>query len=165
MLPKDKRQIASEVETVARHWRFLPGHLQTSILEIVSHYGPASKDTGFPSPPGAKWEDVEILLIDRDCVKVTVGKVSKRYTFQAIGLADKRRPERARSEWQMLKRYAENPQPDAYYKLPKRKSLKVEISQFRRWLKSFFGIPGDPLRPFRTGLWLPRFKISVDYAA
>jgi hypothetical protein len=62
----------------------------------------------------------------------------------------------------MLRTYAENPEPDAYYKLPYRRSLKVEISKFRRWLQAFFGIPGDPLRPFQSDKWLPRFKIRVD---
>jgi hypothetical protein len=63
----------------------------------------------------------------------------------------------------MLRKYAENPEPDAYYKLPDRDGLKVDISKFRRWLQGFFGIPGDPLRPFKPARWLPRFKIRADY--
>jgi len=136
-----------------------------SLVEIVTNYGPKTTGPRFPAPTRAKWSDVEILLIDRDKVKVTVAGVSKKYTFKALGLEDKRRPGYPRSEWRMLTRYAENPQPDAYHKLPKRKSLKVEISLFRRWLQAFFGIPGDPLKPFRSDLWLPKFKIGVDYAS
>jgi hypothetical protein len=63
----------------------------------------------------------------------------------------------------MLQTYAENPEPDAYYRLPSRDYLKVEISKFRRWLQTFFGIPGDPLKPFKTGLWLPKFKVRAEY--
>jgi hypothetical protein len=159
--PKDEAPWGRDLQTIQEHWPFLPQHLRESILEVVQHY--RGDKPCFPTPVGATWESVEILLVDRDRVKVTVGSVSRRYTFESLGLADRRRKNHPRAEWRMLKTYAENPQPDAYYKLPKRKNLK--ISQFRRWLKAFFGIPGDPLRPFRTGLWLPKFRINVDYSA
>jgi hypothetical protein len=150
------------METVVRRWEYLPGHVRRTIAEMVLHYGPAAGEARFATPVGAEWDEVEIVVCGADRARITVRGVTETYTFKGLGLEDKRRPGVARAEWRMLRTYAENPEPDAYYRLPKRRSLKVEISQFRRWLRAFFGIPGDPLKPFRSMLWLPRFKIRVE---
>lgn len=165
MRNREKEKWDDQMETIARGWQFLPEHLQVSIVEIIGKYQPEVTKAQFPTPPRSTWSDVEILLTGRNQVRITVGAVSKKYTFQALGLEDKRRPGVARQEWHMLRTYAENPEPDAYYRLPKRAHLKVEISRFRAFLKKFFGIPGDPLKPFKSALWLPRFKIGVGFTA
>jgi len=164
MNPKSKELWAEQLQAISYRWQFLPENLQTALVEIVSNYGPKSLLGRFPTPSRARWSDVEIVLTHHDRARIIVAGVSKEYTFADLGLEDKRRPGFARSEWRMLKTYAENPQPDAYYKLPHRKNLKIEISRFRHWLQGFFGIPGDPLKPFKSDLWLPKFKIGVDYA-
>ena len=153
----------SELEIVVRRWPYLPDYVQRSLVEMVSHYGPPPVAQRFPTPEGSDWPDVQIVLLDDSTARVTVGAVQHQYTFSALGLAGRRYPSRPRAEWRMLQTYAENPEPDAYYKLPYRESLKVEISKFRRWLQGFFGLPGDPLKPFKPALWLPRFKISTAY--
>jgi len=152
-----------DFETMARHWPYVPDHAKRTMIDLVSSYGPAVDGKRFPTPPGINWADIEILLLTPQEAKFTAGSVSQSYTFAAVGLADKRNTKRPRAEWRMLRTYAENPEPDAYYKLPYRENLKVDISNFRQWLKGFFGLPGDPLKPFKTGLWLPRFKIRADY--
>ena len=152
-----------ELESILRRWPYVPEHVRKLVAEAVSHYGPPRAEKCFPTPAGAAWADVEIVLLSPDEAEIKVGTVCKRYTFAAAGLADKRNPKRPRREWAKLRTYAENPQPGAYYDLPKRTHLKADISLFRLWLQRFFGIPGDPLKPFKTGLWLPRFKIRVDY--
>jgi hypothetical protein len=152
------------IELILRGWPHLPEHVRKTLLEIVSHYESPAALERFPTPAGAAWTDVEIVLISPDEAEIRVGSVCQRYTFAAAGLADKRNPKRPRREWRKLRTYAENTEdPDAYYKLPKRASLKADISLFRLWLQRFFGIAGDPLKPFKTGLWRPRFKIRVDY--
>ena len=103
------------------------------------------------------------MLISEDEAEFKIGSVCRRYTFAAVGLADKRNSKQPRREWLKLRTYAENTEPDAYYRLPKSDNLKLDISLFRRWLQRFFGIPGDPLKPFKTALWLPRFKIRAEY--
>jgi len=95
--------------------------------------------------------------------EIKIGTVVRSYTYAALGLVDQRSGKRSRGEWRMLRKYAKNPQPDAYYKFPFRKNLKIEISRFRRWLQRLFAIPGDPLRPFKSANWLPRSKIRADY--
>jgi hypothetical protein len=152
----------SGLETIIRHWPHLPDHAQRTLVEMVIHYGPETGRNRFPTPPGSEWTDVEIVLLHTNEVRIAIKGVTQTYTMAGLGLADGRNRKRPREEWQMLVTYAENPEPDAYYKLPKRENLKVHIFRFRKWLQSFFGIPGDPLKPFRSGLWLPRFKIRVE---
>lgn len=165
MTNSKSKESAERLQVLLYHWQFLSENVQAALVELVSKHGPTPRTKGFPTPPLAKWSDVEILLMDHDRVRIMVAGISKDFTIAALGLEDKRRPGRPRREWRMLKIYAENPQPDAYYKLPRRKGLKADISRFRHWLKSFFGIPGDPLKPFKSDLWLPKFKIGVDYAS
>lgn len=162
---KTKELLVEQLEIIGRSWPFVPEHVRPMFVELISNYGPKPQAGRFPIPSRAKWSDVEILLTDHDRARITVAGVSKDYTLAGLGPEDKRRPGHPRREWRMLKTYAENPQPDAYHKLPHRKNLKLEISRFRRWLKEFFGIPGDPLKPFKSDLWLPKFKIGVDYAS
>lgn len=150
------------LDIVLRHWPHVPAHARRTIVELVSVYKPRGSERQFPTPADATWVDVEIVLLSSSEARITVGAVSKSYTFSALGLADNRRLDRSRLEWRMLRTYAENPEPDAYYKLPYRRNLKVEISKFRRWLQGFFCIPGDPLRPFESDKWLPRFKIRAE---
>ena len=162
-MTKTQTTLDSELECIIRRWPHLPEHVRRTLVELVSHYGPPSVSGRFPTPPGADWKHVEIVLLTPHEAHITVGSVAQRYTFAAVGLADRRTRKRPRAEWRMLQTYAENPEPDAYHKLPYRENLKVEISKFRRWLKTFFAIPGDPLKPFEPDLWLPRFKVRAEY--
>jgi hypothetical protein len=148
----------SDLETVVRRWPYVPGHAKRTLVELVGHYGPKASGIRYPTPPGADWPDVEIVVSGSEA-RITVGNVTQTYTYAGLGLADKRNRKRARSEWRMLCTYAENPDPGAYNRLPYRDNLKVEIFRFRRWLQKFFGIPGDPLKPFESDRWRPRFKI------
>jgi hypothetical protein len=157
-----RKEWDDEIEPILRRWPYVPEHVKKTIVEVVSNYGPPTAKQHFPTPAGAKWSDVEIVLTSETEAEFKIGAVCQRYTFAAVGLADKRDGKRPLREWRMLRTYAENPEPDAYYKLPKRGNLKADISLFRQWLKRFFGIPGDPLKPFKSALWLPRFKIRVD---
>jgi len=151
-----------DVSVVVRNWGSLPTRVRRRIVQIARAYDPVEIEDRFPTPTGATWDDVEFVFIAPEWVWVTVRNVRRSFTYSRMGLADKRRPGMPRAEWRMLRTYAENPEPDAYYRLPKRPNLKMDISKFRRWLKKFFGIPGDPLLPFKPMLWLPRFKIRID---
>lgn len=152
-----------DIEIILRHWPHVPGYVRRTMVEMVSQYKPEAVAERFPTPAGAKWEDVEIVLLSPEEVKISVGCVTQNFSVASIGLADIRNAKKPRAEWRMLRTYAENPEPDAYYKLPARRSLKTEISRFRNWLKGFFGIAGDPLKPFKQARWLPKFKIRADY--
>lgn len=156
-------EFQDDAEEVLRRWPHLPDYVRKTVLELISHYGPAAVSARFPTPRGAEWSEVNIVLLSPDTARITVRDVSEQYTFAGVGLANVRAPKKPRAEWRMLRTYAENPEPDAYFRLPYRENLKMEISKFRRWLQAFFGIPGDPLRPFKSAHWLPRFNIAVEY--
>ena len=157
---RESGALDNELEAIIRRWPYLPEHVRRTLGELVQNYGPKTSAIRFPTPPGADWSDVELMLDGSD-VRITVGTVSQTYTYAGLGLSDKRNPKRPRVEWRMLCTYAENTEPDAYYRLPKRDNLKIDIFRFRRWLQQFFGIPGDPLKPFSSARWLPRFKIGL----
>jgi hypothetical protein len=162
-MKKTKEPQAESLEIVCRYWPHLPEYVRQTMVELVQHYGPPPAKGKFPTPPGATWRHVEIVLLSPEVAQISVGSVTQRYTFAAMGLADRRSGKGTRSEGRMLHTYAEHPEPDAYRKLPYRKNLKIEISKFRRWLQTFFGIGGDPLQPWESGHWLPRFKIRAEY--
>jgi len=159
---KVKEKIPDEMDVVARNWGSFPLRVRRRIVQIARAYDPVEEVECFPTPTGAAWHEVEIVFLAPEWVWVQVRDVKCTFTFSRMWLADKRKPGVARSEWRMLRTYAENPDPDAYYRLPQRPNLKMDISKFRRWLKKFFGIPGDPLLPFKPMRWMPRFKVRID---
>jgi hypothetical protein len=157
------QSVANDLEIVIRHWPHAPDHIKRVCVELLSHCKPESNGARFPTPARSTWADVEIVLLSADEARITVGTVSRSYTFHELGLVGRRKKNKPSAEWRVLRTYAENPEPGAYYKLPFRRSLKVEISKFRRWLQGFFGLPEDPLQPFDPNRWLPRFKIRAEY--
>jgi hypothetical protein len=164
MKRKDLKAASStELELLNSAWPRLPKHVRNTISGLVQLYGARKSGVRFETPAGASWADVSIELIRAGTVRIAVKGVSRVYTFAELKLTDKRSPKKPNAVWRMLRTYAENPEPDAYYRLPYRRNLKVDISRFRTWLQGFFGIAGDPLKPFKTGLWRPRFKILEKY--
>jgi hypothetical protein len=161
MKRKKQPEEAVEIERLICRWPYLPPHVRKTVLELAEHYGPPAIQERFPTPAGMDWSGIEITLLSPDTARIKAGDVEHTYTFQALGLADCRRPHVPRGEWRTLKTYAENPDPEAYRRLPYKQNLKVEISRFRAWLKRFFGLPGDPLTSFADGRWRPRFRICT----
>jgi hypothetical protein len=164
-MPKPGPAVAwdEDIEVILRHWPHVPVYVRRTMVEMVSQYKPEVLTVRFSTPAKAKWEDVEIVLLSPEEAKISVGSVVQNYSFASIGLGDSRNAKNPRTEWRMLRTYAENSEPDAYYKLPPRRGLKMDISRFRNWLKGFFGIAGDPLKAFKPARWLPKFKIRADY--
>jgi len=150
-----------EFRVVERNWGYLPRRVKRAVADVVRVFEPGPKTVKFGTPEGATWKDVEIVLLSPERVRISVLGVTETFSYVGIGLADKRRPSLPRAEWRVLRTYAENPEPDAYYRLPKRPNLKADIFRFRKWLKVFFGIKGDPLKPFEPERWLPRFRVRV----
>lgn len=160
---KEKAKNDLRLDAVVKGWALLPEHVRVTVFEVVGFYASGGYRGTFETPAGADWSDVEMVLTGTEAVRITVGSVSRTYTFAMLGLASRKDASKPTREWRMLRTYAENPEPDAYYRLPYRRNLKMEISLFRKWLKRFFGIAGDPLRPFKTGLWRPRFRIRAEW--
>src|SRR5436853_59453 len=101
--PTQQKQWDDQIESILRRWPYVPEHARKILAEFVSHYGPPTAEKCFPTPAGAAWDDVEIVLISPGEAEINVGEVCRRYTFAAAGLADKRNPKRPLSEWRMLR--------------------------------------------------------------
>ena len=67
----------ASLEVILRRWPHLPEHVRKTLVELVGHYGPQAETERFPTPIGAKWEDVEIVLLDDANVRMT-GDRNKR---------------------------------------------------------------------------------------
>jgi len=160
---KSKRLGDDGLETIVRHWPYFPDHARRTLIDLAERYCPTPGKYAFPTPAGSDWTDVTILLLTGNEAQITVGDTTRIYTFEQMGLQTERRPNRTKNEGKMLRVYAENPEAGSYFRLPFRENLKVHISEFRKWLQGFFGIAGDPLKPFKTAQWMPRFKIRAKY--
>jgi len=152
-----------DLNTVVRHWPDLPEHARRAIVDLARSYRAASAGSGFPTPAGASWADVTIVFLTPNDAQITVGKVTQVFSFEQMGLLNSRRSRSVKNEGKMLRVYAENPETGSYFRLPFRKNLKIYIATFRKWLQEFFGLPGDPLKPFESAQWSPRFTISAKY--
>jgi len=146
-----------------RFWPNLPEHARRTMVDLARSYAPASAGGLFPTPAGADWADVTIVLLTPHDAQITVGDVTRVFSFEQMGLLNSRRSRSVKNEGKMLRVYAENPETGSYFRLPFRKNLKLYISIFRKWLQGFFGIPGDPLKTFKSAQWSPRFNISAKY--
>jgi len=160
---KSKRERVDEFEVLARHWPHIPAHARRTLLDLARSYGPARGEKVFPTPVGADWPDVSIVLVNENEARISVGEITRTVRFAEMGLQNERRPFKTNGVGKMLRTYAENPEPGSYFRLPFRKNLKIHISIFRVWLQGYFGIAGDPLLPFESTQWLPRFKIRAAY--
>jgi hypothetical protein len=91
MTNSKSKESAERLQAFLYHWQFLSENVQSALVELVSKHGPTRNAKGFPTPPLAKWSDVEILLMDHDRVRIIVAGISKDFTIAALGLEDKRR--------------------------------------------------------------------------
>lgn len=160
---KTSRFSDDDLKAVVRCWPDLPEHARRTMVDLARSYWAASAGSVFPTPAGAGWADVTIVLLTPNDAQITVGAITRVFSFEQMGLLNARRSRSVKSEGKMLRVYAENPEAGSYFRLPFRKNLKIYIAAFRKWLQEFFGIPGDPLKPFESAQWLPRFKISAKY--
>lgn len=116
----------------------------------------------FPTPPGTKWEDISIIFIDGETVKITVGSICKTKTYSQMGFMNTKNG-KPNKQWNDLEDIAgcygmlswDTPSKDLPYKRKKRKQLIADT------LKSFFNLPDDPFYPYMKGSgWKTRFNIS-----
>lgn len=162
-LRKSKRGRIDPFEVLVRHWPYIPAHARKTMLDLARSYGPARGEKAFPTPVGADWPDVAIVLVNENEARISVGEITRTVSFAEMGLQEERGARTTKNVGKMLRTYAENPEPGSYFRLPFRKNLKMHIARFRVWLQGYFGIAGDPLESFESAQWLPRFKIRAEY--
>jgi hypothetical protein len=64
-------QWSDELKSVVCRWPYLPDHVRKTFVEIVSHYGPPPVKGKFPTPPGADWRHVEIVLLSPEVARIS----------------------------------------------------------------------------------------------
>jgi hypothetical protein len=117
-------------------------------------------DSRFPTPPGSRWSQLSIRLVDGETVAVAVGDVRGTFNYTQMGLAD-RRSGRPNKQWELLRALAARhglltwSSPAASRHNQKRRELLAH--QLRR----YFRIDGDPFERCGNG-WRTRFAISDE---
>jgi len=124
---------------------------------LSSAAGKAAKQQGimpFRVPPGTRWEQVHIDLINDEIVDVAVGGARSRRSFDEMGLADQRsRPPGPGKLWVVLVVLAAHggelaPGEGGFAETGK---LQKWVSDLRKHLLVLFpGIEGTPVRPFSS---------------
>jgi len=114
----------------------------------------------FPTPPGAVWEHVEIVILaDGKDADINAGAGFKSLSMAEMGLAYPRTPAKQTESWKLLLRFADEESigPDSRTwddNLPKR------VERLKRKLQELFGIDDDPFKPFLgERAYVPRFVV------
>lgn len=114
----------------------------------------------FPTPAGARWEEVNIRFLNGHDVEVRVRDVVRTLDHVRFGLSSSRNG-LPTEQWKLLEAFGEErgrltwESSHAHRKNAKRKELLAKA------LREFFGIEGDPFRPFQKG-WAARFSVSIE---
>lgn len=113
----------------------------------------------FPTPAGARWSDVCIRFLDAHSVTVTVEDTSMTYTYEGMGMADKRTP-RPTQQWQLLHNFAKEGGVLTWDSSSATRRNQKRRERLADDLRSFFGIDSDPfeydedLKGWRAGFTL-----------
>ena len=113
----------------------------------------------FPTPPDATWYDVTIQFVDGHTVHITVAGVCGRYSYNDMGMAN-RRESTPSKQWEFLYKIAENHriiESDNGSK-KRNKSWKYELASD---LRAFFRIDDDPFWPYDAvdHCWEAKFQV------
>lgn len=97
----------------------------------------------FPTPVGATWADVRMKFKDPHTITISIGGVTKTYTYAEMGMADGRTP-RPNEQWELLRQCAlEGGQLTWTGVSPSRKNQKRR-ERLGEHLRAFTGIESDP---------------------
>lgn len=130
--------------------------------QVARRFGrSAFTGTRFPTPPGTTWERVSIrIMADGDAAQVTAGNVTEPVTPAQMGMAHARNPAKFTKDWGVLVLLANHgrvgPEDrEAHLITPK------QVERLRARLRTFFGIEGDPFKPYRSAKgYEPRFALT-----
>ena len=116
----------------------------------------------FPTPSGAKWENLRIRFIDGHTVAVSLCGASQQLHYSQMGMANRRNAQPTK-QWELLQIFARHDgiltwdKPDADRRVQKRCEKLV------RNLKAFFLIDGKPIEYVKqTKGWQTAFTIESD---
>jgi hypothetical protein len=99
----------------------------------------------FPCPTGTKWNDVEMVLVSHDSMRVTTPMGTEIFSYHELGLSDKRKADAHSVMWTLLMEFAKqsgtiNPSDQT----PLGNNLVSTKNRLDKHLKTLFGI-NDPI--------------------
>jgi len=115
----------------------------------------------FPTPPGTTWEQVSILILaEGDGAQISAGGIAEPVTPAEMGMAYARNPARYTKDWNLLLMLAKCGRVE-----PRDAEARVitskQVERLRKKLQRFFGIEGDPFKPYRQVRgYEPRFSLT-----
>jgi len=144
----------------------LDGHTAGSVFaEFRAAHVPEPKaEDGvvlFPTPPGARWEDVSIRFIDGETVSVKVKDQSAVLLYSQIGMIDGRN-KKPTKQWELLRDFAYEHGILDWDSRRAARENKKRCQNLARDLKRFFRISDYPFAPEGNG-WRTRFAVESDH--
>lgn len=116
--------------------------------------------TAFPTPHGARWNELTIRFLTGDTATLTIRDAKIRVNYAEMGMARSNNANRS-VQWEMLEKFAEG---NGYYEpviLALREKEKQQITRLRKVLKLYFQIDGDPIVKDGQG-WKTVFVIRPE---
>jgi len=168
-LLRDRESVSVALEhllEVTEEGLILSRPLRDSVAGFVRRHVPqaagAVQQPRFPTPPGACWSDVKIRFLDGHTVSVSVGGVSRRYTYEEMGLgtANARKPT---VQWDLLRAFAAGRGQLTWESHHASRHNQKRKERLAQRLQAFFGIDSDPFE-YDDDLkgWRARFTIEPD---
>ncbi len=123
--------------------------LEQRLEEIRKHLERGERThTSFPTPSGAKWEDVAIRFLSDHRIEVIVLGQRATYNYAEAGFEDRRSRNPVLS-WVSLRELARNGgRVDRPVALANRKNLGKNIRDLRKRLKRLFELEDDPINSY-----------------
>ncbi|QLA20922.1 hypothetical protein GD604_14945 [Desulfolutivibrio sulfoxidireducens] len=116
--------------------------------------------TTFPTPHGARWNELTIRFLTGDTASVTIRDARLRVSYTDMGMARSDNANRS-VQWEMLERFAKG---NGYYEpqyQPYKEREKQQVSRLGRALKVYFKIDGEPIVRDGQG-WKTAFVIRPE---
>ena len=114
----------------------------------------------FPTPAGARWNDVRIRFLDGHSVSIWVRDKSGVYSFSQMGMS-KRNSAAPTAQWKLLEAFAEGRGVFDWENEQASRTQKKQKQLLSQALRDFFRIDGDPFRYVRDFKgWEARFDIE-----
>lgn len=145
--------LAGKVFSASAGWR---SFLDTRVPRTTTKAPP----TTFPTPHGARWNELTVRFLTGDTASVTIRNAKLRVSYTDMGMARSDNANRS-VQWEMLEKFAEG---NGYYESgfqSRKESEKQQVSRLRQALKAYFQIEGDPIPRYGQG-WKTAFLIRPE---
>jgi hypothetical protein len=134
------------------------------LLTGKRHAIPASSILSFPTPAGARWDELHITMAEHHLRAEMRGRI-KQFGFAEVGFEDRARKKVPDRLWRILRRIAvmggNLPPTDPDLDSKTRDNLKGYVSNIRKRLVAVFQIGGDPIK-YENGQYHCQFKLSAS---